>query len=181
MFSGFLHGFTASVPGIQACSNQITVFYIPCYAYNQGMEGNPIVVEQTFDASIDEVWNAIVHVDQMRQWFFETISDFEPEVGFETQFNVHVEGQDYLHLWKVTEVTPGRKITYNWRYRGYPGNSFVTWELSEVADGTKLTLTHEGIESFPQDNPIFSRQAGEEGWSYFLNQSLKAFLERGSS
>jgi uncharacterized protein YndB with AHSA1/START domain len=141
----------------------------------------PIVVEQIFNAPIDEVWKAIVDVDQMRQWFFETITDFVPEIGFETQFNVRVEDRDYLHLWKVIEVTPGRKITYSWRYGGYPGNSFVTWELLEMTDGTKLTLTHEGIETFPKDNPIFGREAGQEGWAYLVNESLKAFLKRRGS
>ncbi len=33
----------------------------------------PIVVEQTFNTSINNVWNAITKVDQMRKWFFENI------------------------------------------------------------------------------------------------------------
>lgn len=139
----------------------------------------PIVVQHTFGAPIDEVWQAIVDPDRMRRWYFETIPDFVAETGFETQFTVRVDDRDYVHLWKVTEVTPGRKITYNWRYRGYPGDSFVTWELSESPGGTKLTLTHDGIETFPQDNPIFSREAGHAGWSYFVTRSLRAFLKGG--
>jgi len=138
-------------------------------------------VEQTFDSPIEVVWQAITDKDQMRQWFFEPMTEFEPEVGFETQFNVRCEDQDYLHHWKVTEVVPETKIAYEWRYDGYPGNSFVVWELSETPDGTKLTFSHNGIETFPQDNPIFSREAGEAGWDYFLRQSLKAFLENQNS
>jgi len=141
-------------------------------------DSTPIVVEQTFNTPIDEVWKAIVDVDQMRKWFFEAITDFVPEIGFETQFNVRVEDRDYLHMWKVIEVIPGRKISYSWQYGGYPGDSLVTWELLEIPDGTKLTLTHEGIETFPKDNPIFNREAGQEGWSYFVNESLKTFLKR---
>jgi uncharacterized protein YndB with AHSA1/START domain len=141
-------------------------------------DARPIVVEETFKAPIDDVWKAIVDADQMRQWYFETIADFEPEKGFETRFNVRAEGRDYLHLWKVTDVVPGKRITYDWRYGGYPGDSSLTWELSETPDGTKLTLTHDGIETFPNDDPLFSREACEEGWSYFIQKSLKAFLER---
>ncbi len=142
------------------------------------MNENPIVVEHTFEAPIGMVWQAITDKDQMRQWFFEPITDFEPEVGFEAQFTVRSNDQNYLHLWKVTDVVPGERITYQWQYGEYAGNSSVTWELSEVPDGTKLKLTHEGIETFPQDNPVFSRESGQAGWDYFLHESLKGFLDR---
>ncbi|MCG8432521.1 MAG: SRPBCC domain-containing protein, partial [Gammaproteobacteria bacterium] len=135
-------------------------------------------MEQVFNVPKGMVWKAITDKEQMPQWFFEAIADFKPEVGFETQFNVHLEGVDYLHLWKVTEVIPEVKIVYGWRYEGYPGDSFVMWELSETSGGTKLRLEHHGVESFPQDDPIFSREAGRQGWEYFLQQSLKAFLEK---
>ena len=141
----------------------------------------PIVVEQTYNAPIAVVWKAITDKDQMRQWFFEPMTDFEPEVGFETEFEVQCEGQNFPHQWKVTEVVPERRIVYEWRYGGYPGDSSVTWELSETRDGTKLKLTHKGHETFSQDNPIFSRESGEAGWGYLLHESLKAFLERQQS
>lgn len=141
----------------------------------------PIVVEQTFRAPIAVVWKAITDTDQMRQWFFGAITEFEPELGFRTQFTVRSGDRDYAHLWNVTEVVSERKIAYDWRYGGVPGDSSVTWELSETADGTKLTLTHAGIETFPQDDPVFSRESGQAGWGYFLHDSLKAFLERQDS
>jgi uncharacterized protein YndB with AHSA1/START domain len=50
---------------------------------------------------------------------------------------VHVEGVDYLHLWKVKEVVPRRKLVYEWRYGGIPGSSMVTWELAGGAPGRK--------------------------------------------
>lgn len=145
------------------------------------MNTDPVVVEQTYDAPVAEVWRAITDKDQMRQWFFETMTDFEPEPGFEVQFNVRCEGRDYPHEWKVTEVDSEKRIVYGWRYGGHPGNSTVVWELSETPSGTKLTFTHEGIETFPQDNPVFSRESTQAGWNYLLRESLKAFLERQTS
>ncbi len=141
---------------------------------------DPIVVEQVFNAPMAVVWKAITDKHQMRQWFFETMTDFEPYVGFETEFNVRCEDRDFPHVWNVTEVVPERRIAYGWRYGGYPGNSTVTWELSETPDGTKLTFTHEGSETFPQDDPVFSRESGQAAWDYFLGESLKGFLERQS-
>ena len=141
------------------------------------MNTDPIDVSETFNMPIAVVWKAITDQDQMCQWFFESMTDFEPEVGFETLFNVESEGRNYPHQWKVTEVVPQRRIAYDWRYEGYAGNSSVTWELSATPGGTKLKLTHQGHETFPRDNPIFSRESGEAGWDYFLRESLKAFLE----
>ncbi len=140
------------------------------------MNTGPIVVQHTYDAPLAVVWDAITNKDQMRQWFFETMTDFQPRVGFETKFDVECEGQIFPHLWKITEVVPETRIVYDWRYGGYPGESAVTWEPSETPEGTKLTLTHSRQETFPQDNPIFSRENGEAGWGYLLHESLKDFL-----
>ena len=143
-----------------------------------GAKAEPIVVEQDYEAPISVVWKAITDRDQMHKWYFEPMTDFRPEVGFQTQFDVRFEDQVYTHLWKVVEVVPQRRIVYDWRYGGLPGRSFVTWELSETPNGTRLRLTHEGHETFSQDNPAFSRESGLAGWNYFLRESLKAFLER---
>ena len=78
------------------------------------INAEPIVVEQTFNASVAVVWKAITDKDQMRQWFFETMTDFVPEPGFETQFNVRCEDRDYLHVWNVTDVVPEKRIAYDW-------------------------------------------------------------------
>ena len=131
----------------------------------------PIVVEQVYEAPVHVVWKAITDKDQMHQWFFEPMVDFRPEAGFETQFSVGFEGQDYIHQWRVTEVIPERRIAYDWRYGGFAGSSSVIWELSETPSGTKLKLTHEGHETFPQENPAFTRESCQAGWDYFTSNS----------
>ncbi|WDE09303.1 SRPBCC domain-containing protein [Thalassomonas viridans] len=144
------------------------------------MDAKPIVVEQTFNAPVTVVWQAITDKQQMQQWFFETITEFTPEVGFETEFNVPCEGKNYLHMWKVTEVVPQLRLVYQWRYGGYPGDSAVSWELSEEEGITKLTFTHTGHETIQGDD-IFSRENGVAGWRYFIQESLKAFLQPKNS
>ena len=58
---------------------------------------DPIVVEQTYKTAVATVWKAITEPDQMRQWFFEPMMEFKPEVGFETEFDVECEGQVFPH------------------------------------------------------------------------------------
>lgn len=138
----------------------------------------PIVVEQTFHAPVEAVWNAITQVDLMRQWYFDNIPAFEARVGFETQFNVESEGRDFLHLWRVIEAVPNRKIAYTWRFEDYPGDADAVWELSEEGGGTRLTLTVNVREDFPEDVPEFTREACIAGWHFFLKGRLKEYLER---
>ena len=138
----------------------------------------PIVVEESFDASVDTVWRAISDVQQMRQWYFENIPAFEAEVGFETHFDVGHEGRVFPHRWNVTRVVPARTLEYRWRFDGYPGDSAVIFDLVEQDGRTNLRLTARIDESFPEDVPEFTRESGIAGWQYLINQSLKDFLAK---
>lgn len=140
------------------------------------LKTKPIIVEQVIEAPLADVWSAISSWPLMRQWFFAEIASFEAVVGFQTEFNVECEGQHFLHQWKVLTVRKEKEISYSWRYNGIEGDSKVTWTLTEIPAGVKLVLTHQGHESFPQDNVIFSRESGEGGWRYFVQESLPRFL-----
>jgi len=137
----------------------------------------PVVVKQTYAANKATVWQAITDPARMRKWYFNNIPDFKPEVGFETEFLVTNEGREFPHLWKVTAVAPEESITYDWKYRGYPGDMLVTFALQEIEEGTELTLTATVREDFPDDIPEFRREACVGGWEYFIQQSLKEYLE----
>lgn len=139
----------------------------------------PIIIEQKFASKPETVWFAITELAKMKEWYFPELKDFKPEVGFETSFTVNANGVDYPHIWKVTVVEPGKKLVYHWSYDGYPGDSFVMWDIIPLEDGsTKLRLVHSGIETFPQDNPDFSRESCSAGWTFFLCESLKKYLEK---
>jgi uncharacterized protein YndB with AHSA1/START domain len=140
----------------------------------------PIIVEQVFDTSIENVWKAITVLDKMKQWFFNNIPSFDPVVGFETRFIIQVEDRVFPHVWKLTEVIPMKKITYNWRYEGYLGCAIVIFELFENGNQIKLRLTSTTIESFPDNIPEFKRESGVEGWNYFIKKSLKQYLEKST-
>ncbi|MEO6721895.1 MAG: SRPBCC domain-containing protein, partial [Ferruginibacter sp.] len=72
----------------------------------------------------------------------------------------------------------GKKLTYSWKYDGYPGESFVTFEIFEEGDKTKLVLTHKGLETFPADNPDFKKENFVMGWNDIIGKSLLEYLEK---
>lgn len=140
------------------------------------MKNEPFVIERTYNAGIDKVWKAITDKDEMKQWYFD-LKEFKPEVGFEFEFYGGSPEKSYRHLCKVTEVVPGKKITYSWRYDEYEGNSFVTWELFEEGNKTRLKLTHTGLDTFPTDNKDFAKESFAKGWTYITGESLSKYLE----
>lgn len=142
------------------------------------MKNEPVVIERTFNAPIAKVWKALTENEQLKQWYFQ-LADFKAEVGFEFNFyGGKTADQQYLHLCKVTEVIAGKKLTYSWRYDGYPGNSFVTIELFKEDEKTKLKLTHTGLETLINGNPDFERESFVKGWTHIINTSLKDYLEK---
>lgn len=142
------------------------------------MKDEPFVIERTFNASVEKVWKAITDKNEMKKWYFD-LAEFKPEVGFEFQFLGGTEEKKWLHLCKITEVIEQKKITYSWRYDGYAGISFVTFELFPDGINTRLKLTHAGLESFPVDIvPEFKKENFVEGWNYIIGTSLKDYLEK---
>lgn len=137
----------------------------------------PVINEVLLDASAERVWKAITDKDDMKQWYFD-LKEFRAEPGFEFQFYGGTEEKQYLHLCKITEVVPGRKLTYSWRYEGYAGESFVTFELFAEGDKTRLVLTHEGLETFPADAPDLAKENFAAGWEEIIGTSLKNYMAK---
>jgi uncharacterized protein YndB with AHSA1/START domain len=141
------------------------------------MKTEPFVIERTLNVSAERVWKAITDREQMKQWYFD-LSDFKPEMGFEFTFpGKGNEGQDYTHLCKITKVEPGKLLQYGWAYKNYPGKSFVTFELFPEGNATRIKLTHEGLETFPQDTKDFAKESFAGGWTYLIGKSLVEFVE----
>jgi uncharacterized protein YndB with AHSA1/START domain len=142
------------------------------------MNNEPFVIERTLNAPIEKVWKAITDKDQMKQWYFD-LTEFKPEVGFEFQFSGGpAPERQYLHLCKITEVIPCKKLTHSWRYDGYEGISFVTFELFTEGNNSRVRLTHAGLETFPKENPDLAKENFAEGWTDIIGRSLKEYVEK---
>ena len=141
------------------------------------MKNEPFEIERTLNAPVERVWKAITDKDQMKQWYF-NLAEFKPEVGFEFTFEGGAEDKTYVHLCKILAVEPNKKLQHTWTYDGYDGYSVVTWELTSEGNSTHIKLTHEGIESFPANDPNFARESFAKGWTYIVGTSLKEFVEK---
>ncbi len=135
----------------------------------------PLVFEQVYNASIEKVWHALTHENEMSLWYFPQLRQFRPVVGFEFVFSN--DGSAYQKEWRVTKVEDGGLLAHGWIYKGYPGSSEVTFQLFDEGDKTRLKLTHTGLASFPRD-PHFAKKRFEDGWRQILAGNLKNHLSK---
>jgi uncharacterized protein YndB with AHSA1/START domain len=142
------------------------------------MSDKSFVIERTYNAPVEKVWNALTDKDQMKEWYFK-LDEFRPEPGFEFSFaGQGHKGEKYIHLCKVLEVVKHKRLSYSWTYKDYPGYSVVTFELFSEGGNTRLVLTHAGLETFVQDNADFARESFAAGWTELIGKLLKQYVER---
>ena len=138
----------------------------------------PIVVANTYNVPVSKLWSAITKVDEMRQWYFDMLEDFQAVVGFTTSFLVENEGRQFTHLWEITEVVEESRIKYQWNYKEHIGDSYVLFELEKIsAEQSSLTVSCVVEEDFPDDLKEFDRESGVAGWTYLLKQRLVDYLD----
>lgn len=141
-------------------------------------KAEPVIKEVLLNAPVFKVWKAVTGKNEMKQWYFD-LAEFKAEAGFQFQFYGGDEKKQWLHLCKITEVVKEKKLTYSWKYDGYEGISYVTFELFPEGNGTRLKLTHTGLESFPGDVvPELRRENFDAGWTSLIETSIKEFVER---
>jgi uncharacterized protein YndB with AHSA1/START domain len=144
------------------------------------MNTAPVIKEVLIAAPAERVWKAISDRDEMKSWYFE-LEEFKSETGFEFSFYGGTEDRQYKHLCRVTEVVPGQRLSYSWKYEGYAGESLVTFELFPGGSKTKVKLTHAGLKTFPADNPDFRKENFIAGWDDIIGNSLKNYLEKAAA
>ncbi len=139
--------------------------------------GSPVIVEKTYGFPASTVWSALTDQKKMKQWYFD-IKEFRPEVGFAFSFSGGTKEKSYTHDCVVTQVIPERKLAFSWRYRDYPGDSEVSFELFPEGQNTKVRVTHTGIGSFPGNDPNFAVESFSKGWEHIFGKSLAGFLAK---
>ncbi len=138
----------------------------------------PLISEFTYNASPEKIWKALTDKEQMKEWYFD-INEWKPEVGNEFSFYEPGGNQKFLHRGQITELIPNERLQHTWYYpERSKGVSTVTWNLTPEGDQTKVTLTHEGLETFADGGADFDPKNFEGGWKDIMSRSLKEYVEK---
>src|SRR4051795_9988583 len=97
-----------------------------------GRDARVAVARRTYDAAIDDVWDALTNPERIPRWFLPVSGDLR--VGGRYQLQGNAGGE-------ITECEPPRRLPLTWEFGG--GASVVTLDLSEAGGGdTELVLRH---------------------------------------
>ena len=97
-------------------------------------EGEParmVVAERSYDAEVDDVWDALTNPDRIPRWFLPISGDLR--VGGRYQLEGQAGGT-------ITACEPPRHLAVTWEYDGEV--SWVDVHLNAASDGTTLRLEH---------------------------------------
>ena len=123
---------------------------------------NTTITKSAFFATTPEtIWAYLTEADKLGEWYHPARQDLQANQDYEL-FNKE-NGEKWI--WgSVLEWNPPKKLVYTFIIPPLEAiSSTVTWELEESLGGTKLSLTHEGIEALG-DSALGLMMALDDGW-----------------
>lgn len=134
-----------------------------------------IKVEAVFDATKLKVWEALTNSEIMKIWYFD-IANFNLNIGNKFSF-YEGEKKEYLHEGEILQVEENKLLQHTWTHpEQSSGTSVLTWNIDEIDGKSKVTLTHEGVESFADAGPNFTIANYEMGWNALVKTNLRNYL-----
>lgn len=117
------------------------------------------------------VWAALTDSRQLGAWLMP--NDFAPKVGHRFTFRTKpAPGFDGVVRCEVLELRAPERVAFTWV--GGPLDTVVSFDLAEVAGGTRITLRHAG---FAGAGNLLPRVVLGFGWRSLLGKKLVAHLE----
>lgn len=107
--------------------------------------------EWLYPQPVEDVWQCLTTAEHIEQWLMP--NNFKLALGHKFQFRSKpMPGWSGIVDCEVLEIVPNKKLSYSWVSGPKPGSTaistVVTWRLTPVKGGTKLTLDHTGFSGF---------------------------------
>ena len=128
-----------------------------------------------------KVWRALTDPAQFSQWFGVKVEEpFTP--GHRVRGPVTTP--EYAHLMfeiTVDRMEPEQLFSWRWQPGGNPDidpaepETLVIFELEEVGEGTRLTVTESGFDRIPLARRSKAYRENDEGWTAQL-ESIRQYL-----
>nr|WP_246820457.1 SRPBCC domain-containing protein [Bradyrhizobium iriomotense] len=137
-------------------------------------ETKDIVIDEVFPHTAETIWKALTSAQLIARWLMQP-TGFEAVEGKAFTFQTKPGGNwDGVIHCRVLEVVPNRRLVYAWkgghaRNTGYgaPLDTVVTWSLTPVEAGTRISLVHAGF-VLPRNEWAYTVMSG--GWKKVVRQ-----------
>jgi len=128
-----------------------------------------LVKTVVFDAAPALVWSFLTDKDKLGQWYHPGEADLAEGQAYALGRPTE-DGSRGPTIWgRVLEWDAPRRLVTTFCIPPFGDKeTTVTWELEEMAGGTRLTLTHEGIAEAAGDAALPLAMALDDGWDKHL-------------
>ena len=131
------------------------------------------------------VWRALTEPAQLGEWFGARLGGtFLP--GQRTRGPITIPNYTHLSFEVVVEqMEPERLFSWRWQPGGDPDKdpaepmTLVVFELEDVPEGTRLTVTESGFDQIPIPRREKAYRENDAGWAGQIN-NIKRYLARSS-
>jgi uncharacterized protein YndB with AHSA1/START domain len=138
-----------------------------------------IVKTTILRAPRSRVWRALTQSSELGRWFGAELKDpFRP--GARVQGPITIPGYQHLTMDVTIErMEPERLFSWRWQPGGDPNKhpdeplTLVVFELEDVPEGTRLTVTESGFDSLAPSRRTTSYRENDAGWAGQLKNLTK--------
>ncbi len=150
-------------------------------------DNDAVISEIEIAAPPERVFQALVDPKQVLQWGRHdahelVVWELDARLGGQWRWVVREKKpsgrykvSEYDHHGEVLEINPPFLLVYTW-YTNFheppTARSVVRWELTPIATGTRLTVTHSGLAKLDQPRNDYSR-----GWPGLLD-AIRQYVEK---
>lgn len=103
-------------------------------------EGRCVTLRRSYDAAIEDVWEAVTSADRINRWFLPVTGDLRPGGSYQLEGNAGGE---------ILQCEPPRLLRVTWVYGENPGKEDVSEVEVRLSPGeratTVLELTHTAV------------------------------------
>jgi uncharacterized protein YndB with AHSA1/START domain len=134
------------------------------------------------------VWKAISDPQEFGAWFKVDMSGVKFEPGQPVHAKMTYPGYEGMPFEMVIDrIEPGRLFSFRWHPYGIDPNydysdepmTLIEFELEEVAEGTRLTVTESGFDSIPLARRAEAFRMDSQGWEQQLH-NIEAHVSAAS-
>ena len=135
-----------------------------------------IKIQKIYPYPIEKVWYAISKTDELKRWMSDSIDNFTLQAQQEftitiSQWNVY----NSIATCQIINIDAPLRLAYTCQLQNSSVDTFITWHLKDVAEGTALTFEQNGFKGWKGN---MERLIMKRFWTKAIRKKLMLHLSQ---